>query len=299
MSIRIIKNLIKRIFFDTKAAVVAINPVDIFLSSERIPWTIGYNEYKWQLINEHVNDDNLLQEIKNNKLPIGFGKNVDERVVEYPWLFAHLNKNENTFLDAGSTFNFESLLKVNVVSNKKKFIYTFYPEQNYYSSNLISYVYGDLRDLPFKNNFFETVVCHSTLEHVDMDNSIYGYNLEQTNNGNTKNYEYLKVIKELVRVTEPGGKILLTFPFGIFENHVFFQQFDSEMVQKLVDIFEINCEVKKEFMRYENTGWIFSDEQKCNNAISYNPHTGKGQGADGAAHSRAICFIEAIRNIEA
>ena len=51
-------------------------------------------------------------------------------------------------------------------------------------------------------------------------------------------------------------------------------------------------------MRYEITGWVFSVKQECNNAFSYVPHTGNGKSADGAAHRRAICFIEAIRNIE-
>jgi ubiquinone/menaquinone biosynthesis C-methylase UbiE len=29
--------------------------------------------------------------------------------------------------------------------------------------------YGDLRVLPFKDNYFDEIVCQSTLEHIDMD----------------------------------------------------------------------------------------------------------------------------------
>ena len=110
----------------------------------------------------------------------------------------------------------------------------------------------------------------------------------------------VNVFKPFEAITKyiPKCKFLNISCAAGYGNYVFFQQFDSEMVKKMVDTLEINCEVKKEFMRYEITGWIFSDRQECNNAVSYNPHTGKGKGSDGAAHKRAICFIEAIRNLE-
>ena len=129
-----------------------------------------------------------------------------------------------------------------------------------------------------------------------MDNSMYGYELGHISDKDSKSYEYLKVITELERVTQQKGKILLTFPYGIFENHGFFQQFDKEMVQKIIDVLSSTCNCSKQFMKYEEEGWRFANENDCANAKSYNPHTGKGKGNDGAAHSRAICFIEALKH---
>ena len=270
--------------------------IEKYISNNGQPWSDGYKEYKWKNIEEGINNDQLLQGIRNNVLPEGYGKGIDERVVEYPWLIAHIKEDNNSFLDAGSTFNFEEILRVPVLKKKEKYIYTFYPETNNYSKDRISYVYGDLRNLPLKNNFFDTVVCHSTLEHIDMDNSMYGYELGHISDKDSKSYEYLKVITELERVTQQKGKILLTFPYGIFENHGFFQQFDKEMVQKIIDVLSSTCNCSKQFMKYEEEGWRFANENDCANAKSYNPHTGKGKGNDGAAHSRAICFIEALKH---
>jgi len=206
--------------------------IDSHLSGNKIPWSLGYHEYKWKNIEEGINNEQVLDGIRNNSLPVGYGKGIDERVVEYPWLMANLAAGKKSFLDAGSTFNFEEILKVPVIQEKDKYIYTFYPESNNYSKDRISYIYGDLRNLPFKNNFFQTVVCHSTLEHIDMDNSMYGYELGQIKDKSNKSYEYLKVIAELERVTENNGLILLTFPYGVFENHGFFQQFDKKWLIK-------------------------------------------------------------------
>src|SRR3954452_702969 len=53
-------------------------------------------------------------------------------------------------------------------------IVTLAPEAAAYWSRGISYVYGDLRDLPYRDGYFDTVVCISAVEHVGMDNSVYG-----------------------------------------------------------------------------------------------------------------------------
>jgi Methyltransferase domain len=289
---RIIKKIIKKIGFGFKAEAVVLNPIDIYLSSERIPWTEGYNEYKWKLINEGVNSNEILHDFSNGNLPSSYGIGVDERVIEYPWLISQIPQNEGKFLDAGSTFNFNEIINLPILENKETYIYTFYPESNNYASKRISYVYGDLRSLPFKDSFFDTVVCHSTLEHIDMDNSMYGYELAHVEDVKIKSYEYLKVINELIRVASKAGKVLLSFPYGKFENHGFFQQFDSEMVKKIEDTAQDTCTLKKSFVTYKITGWEFCKQEECDDAVSYNPHTGKGKGNDNAAHSRAICFLE-------
>jgi SAM-dependent methyltransferase len=296
MLIRRIKNKIKRIVCKSKSEIVTLNPIDIFLKSNSIPWSEGYSEYKWKLINDSIYDAAILKQFEEENIENGYGRNMDERVIEYPWLFSHLLKEKGTFLDAGSTFNFEEIISHPILENKDIHIYTYYPEPNNFASKRISYTYGDLRVLPFKNNFFDQVVCHSTLEHIDMDNSMYGYELSHVEDVKNKSFEYLKVINELVRVAKPNGKVFLTFPYGKFENHGFFQQFDAEMVEKIEEAVLPFCSIKKSFAKYLHTGWVFSTQAECNDALSYNPHTGKGKGNDNAAHSRAICFLEITKN---
>jgi hypothetical protein len=267
-----------------------------YLAGNREPWSEGYAEYKASQIMTVISDSALLQQVREGKLPKGFGHRLDERIVEYVWIFAHLKNTSTRFLDAGSTFNFEYLVNHPLIASKESYIYTYYPENPSFPEKRISYIYGDLRSLPFKDNFFEEVVCQSTIEHVDMDNSIYGYDLPAQHKPQEKSYDYLKVIAEIVRVTQASGQLLLTFPYGKFENHGFFQQFDAEMVSKITTLFEQAGSYKTTFFQYKPQGWEFATQETCKEAESYNPHTGMGKKDDGAAHSRAICCLQFIKN---
>jgi SAM-dependent methyltransferase len=264
-----------------------------FFESGQIPWSVGYVAHKEESIFNNISNESLLVEISNKSLPVNFGYRLDERVVEYPWIFSQLEKETSIFLDAGSTFNFDYLLDHPLISTKEKYIYTFYPEDKSYNDKKVSYVYGDLRELPFKDGFFEEIVCQSTIEHIDMDNSMYGYDLKSTlDEVKLKSYEYLKVIEELLRVLKPNGQLLLTFPYGKFENHGFFQQFDNEMVGKITDKMELIGNCDSTFFKYLPDGWVMASQEDCNDSESFNPHTQIGKKDDFAAHSRAICCLK-------
>jgi SAM-dependent methyltransferase len=257
------------------------------------PWSYGYLDARWFLIYKSIRSQNVLDKFKKDETPSEFAIGFDERTVEYPWIFSKIAGCGNkTVLDAGSTFNYSEIISHPLLAKSNLNIFTFYPEEFNFIKNRVSYQFGDLRELPYKDNFFDLVICQSTIEHIDMDNSIYGYELEKHNNPNIKSYEYLKVINELARVLKSKGKLLLTFPYGKFENHGFFQQFDEEMVSKICHIFNELGEPSTSYIQYQSTGWKFSNAEFCKGSTSYNPHTGVGKGADGAAHSRAICCIE-------
>jgi SAM-dependent methyltransferase len=280
-----------------KANKLKANRIKKYLQNQQVPWSEGYQDFKQQTIEKNINDNSLLNQLSNKKLPNNYGFRLDERIVEYAWIFAHLKKEKTIFLDAGSTFNFDYLLNHPIIQNKEKYIYTYYPETPSFYEKRISYIYGDLRELPFKNDYFEEIVCQSTIEHIDMNNSIYGYDLAPIQKEITqKSYEYLKVISEIIRVLKPNGTLLLTFPYGKFENHGFFQQLDKEMLDRILEEFAKYGIYQNTFFNYLSTGWVFSTQIDCDNAESYNPHTGNGKKEDGAAHSRAICCINFTKN---
>ncbi len=269
----------------------------VYNNSSKKPWSYGYLDIRWDLTEKNIRNENLLKSFADNNIPNGFGIALDERIVEYPWIFSRLSKNKGTkILDAGSTFNFPEIVSLESIKNKELSIYTFYPESINFINNRISYAFGDLRDMPFKDNFYEEVVCLSTIEHVDMDNSIYGYELEKIKDLKVKSYEYLKVIDELIRVLKPNGKLLLTFPYGKFENYGFFQQFDAEMTNRIFEKLSTFGVVKDDYILYSQSGWQFKTAAECDDSLSYNPHTGQGKGTDGAAHCRCVCCIEFIKN---
>ena len=78
--------------------------------------------------------------------------------------------------------------------------------------------------------------------------------------------------------------------------HGFFQQFDSEMVNRILQKINSNGTSDTNYYLYAGNAWNFSNENETKDAESYNPHTGIGKKDDFAAHSRAICCIKFIKN---
>lgn len=275
-----------------KTSITKQQQIDQYIDNGRIPWSKGYIEYKTTEIERVISDNQLITDVRKGVLPSEFGVGLDERIVEYLWLFSKLDNNKSYLLDAGSTLNFPYLIEHKKIEIKKTVILTFAPESHKFNDKGVSYVYADLRDMPLKDNLFDVVISQSTIEHIDMDNSIYGYDIENSSKEEQKSYEYIGAIKEMIRVLKHSGKLLLTFPYGKFENHGFFQQFDSEMVDRILEILKDIGDYKLTFFRYTSEGWVISDQKSCNDTVSFNPHTGKGKLDDGAAHCRCVCCID-------
>jgi hypothetical protein len=73
----------------------------------------------------------------------------------------------------GSIFNFREIAGHLKVSGKHMTILTLVLESRAFWQRGISYHYGDLRRLPFRNNWFDEISTISTLGYVGMDNRIY------------------------------------------------------------------------------------------------------------------------------
>jgi hypothetical protein len=255
--------------------------INSFIKKGMVPWSLGYIEYRDAQIERALNGGPV--DVSN------WGRGLDERIVEIPWTLENLSSQNSRLLDAGSTLNHDFILDHPKIKNKDLTICTYFPEAYARYQQRISYVYQDLRQLNFKDEWFDEVVCVSTLEHIDMDNRIYGYDSGAGSTG--KSYEYLTVLEELLRVLARQGKLLLTFPFGKYENHGFFQQLDEEMLGRLLDVLRTRGHFNTSFFKYEKAGWRVSAMEMCKESESFNPHTGHGKKEDGAAHSRSICCV--------
>ncbi|MBL0742456.1 class I SAM-dependent methyltransferase [Chryseolinea lacunae] len=261
--------------------------INQYLTQGRVAWTTGYWEYRQDEIKKAIANASW-----NDVAVKNTGVGLDERIIEFPWIINHLRREASELLDAGSTLNHDYILDHPLLAQKKLSICTYNPEMPSFTERRISYVYDDLRHLPFRDQHFDEAVCISTLEHIDMDNSMYGYDIPNEAQAQVKSYDYLKVVAELNRVLKPGGLLLVTVPYGKHEAHGFFQQMDAEMIGRLADTLQPFGSLELTFFKYLKEGWSRATQQECNDAESYNPHTGKGLKNDGAAHSRAICCIE-------
>src|SRR5581483_4544074 len=187
-----------------------------FVRNGMRPWTNGYLEYKQREIQRALQEKSFCAK----QLPRGYGFRLDERIIEYPWFFSRLPPGHGRLLDAGSTLNFEFVLEQPALRDKKIDICTLAPEARCFWRKGVSYMYEDLRALPYRDELFDWIVCLSTIEHVGMNNALYSGSHE---NEESRAHDYLRAVLELKRVLKFGGILYLSAPFGKAANLGWYQ----------------------------------------------------------------------------
>jgi hypothetical protein len=226
-----------------------------------------------------------------HRLPDRYGLHLDERVVEYPWVLSRLDIGERLLLDAGSTLNHQYIVDHDILAGRRIVIYTLSPEQVISRAN-VSYIYGDLRSTILRSDYFDEIICISTLEHIGMDNTLL-YS-KDTRYNEEKNEDYLSAVKEFRRLLKPSGKLLITVPYGRYENHGWLQQFDQRMIDKMIK--ELACSLNKiVYYRYLPDGWQIAEKNDCAQSSYYNIHNRSDFDPDYAAAARAVACIEIIK----
>ena len=244
-----------------------------YLKSDRRPWREGYYEYREKCLSEAVVDQTLLDTLAANRpLPAGYGYRLDARLIEIPWVLSRVRKLDGArFLDAGSAFNYDFVLTAPALKEKQTTIVTLAPEGQAFWQLGISYVFGDLRDLDFRDERFDAVACISTIEHIGMDNTMYAEGrIAQRSDPS----EFLLAVKELKRVLKSGGSLYISFPFGRYENHGWFQQFDAELVDTLISAFAPS-QFTERIYQYHPDGWQLSNREACKDCEFFDVHISK------------------------
>ena len=202
IDIRSIRDVVARIWFELTG---------------KMPWKVGYVAFR----NAYISS--VLQSKKFNEciLQESYGSGLDERAVEYPWLFSRLPEGGGRLLDAGSVLNHKFIISQEALRRKTIFISTLSPEPYSYWRFGISYIFEDLRDTCFKDDYFDWVVSLSTIEHIGLDNTLL-YTDDGSKRENLPD-AYLTAAKEYRRVLKKGGTLYLSIPFGTYKNHGWFQ----------------------------------------------------------------------------
>lgn len=215
------------------------------------PWTVEYVQLHGRLVSEVLDDPTLVQKIAAGEpLPPGYGVGFDERVVEFAWLLGQ--GLSGRVLDAGSALNHVHVLDRVLPRVEALHIVTLEPEELAFTERRVSYVYADLRDLPYRDEYFDTVVSLSTVEHIGMDNTLYGV-AQPRSEDPTRELEF--AVAELRRVA--ARRLLLTVPYGEREDHGWFRQFDRADVETLLDAVGGSASVT--VFQYSADGWEQSD----------------------------------------
>ncbi|EKD76129.1 MAG: hypothetical protein ACD_43C00217G0006 [uncultured bacterium] len=262
-----------------------------YLLRGRKPWTPGYLPYRAQQITATLQNPALMKLFANvNHLPEKYALNLDERLVEFPWILSQLPTTPGNLLDAGSTINHPFIINEPVFANKDVTIMTLAPEDKSFWQKRISYVYGDLRNVPFRSDWFDSITCISTLEHVGMNNDVYTTDVTY-HEADTKSH--LEVISEFTRILKKGGRLYLTLPYGIFKLCGFQQVFNAEMVQAVKARFAGKL-ITETYYRYTTAGWQLATAADCANCDYFNINATKEKSyeSDYAAAARAVvCLI--------
>ena len=257
--------------------------------SGRKPWTMGYSRYREMVIRDVLRDRELLDcFLHNGVLPAHYGYRLDERVVEYPWIFARLGVAGRLLLDAGSTLNFGYILDLPQLTCRSVVIYNLSPEGVVRRGN-VSYIYGDLRHTILKDECFDEIVCISTLEHVGMDNTFL-YSRDVRFN-ESKRDEYRDAIREFRRLLKPGGKLFITVPYGRYENLGWLQQFDKKMVEAVLAVFGGSASTVT-YYQYFADGWQVAEANVCAESSYFDIHHRSVYEPDYVAAARAVACIE-------
>ena len=228
---------------------------------------------------------------------MGYGRGIDERCVEYPWLLSQLPPGPARLLDAGSTLNNALLLDVPQVAEKTLHIVTLVPEADAFWQRGISYLYEDLRSLPIKEKTYDIVVTISSLEHVGCDNTFYTGDAAHVEK---RPEDFVLAARELVRVLKPGGLLLATVPYGVYQFHGAFQQFDRECLATLIASMDRAASRSLVFYRYTRDGWQVAAQEACDGSryvawvaeyMRTRQWPAPGREPDDAAAARAVACL--------
>jgi len=283
-----VKKMIKGII--TQVSLFEEILIFVYKTFGRRPWSLGYSIYKDRMIQDVL--ENQLTVFDADTLPSNYGFGIDERIVEYPWVFSRLKSDERKILDAGSALNHANILSINLLKDCKLYISTLSYEGFVNTGNAPSYIFEDLRETCYKDEFFDAVACISTLEHVGMDNTLF-YTSNQKKNENEK-YAFLGAIKELRRVLKKGGALYLTVPYGKYKNHRWFQVFDHVMIDAIKKEFSPSY-FSETYFKYEGKQWNFSSKQACRDSIYFDIHHEKGYREDYLAASQSVACLGLVK----
>jgi hypothetical protein len=249
------------------------------------PFSPGYETTKRRIIESAIDNGVLLD---GRDLPTGYGIAMDERVVEYPWLFGRL-KSVGKMLDAGSTFNHDFLLTRSPLKGADLTVMTLAPEKRCYWYLGCSYVFGDLRKTYFADGAFDTIASISTIEHIGLDNTMLYTSASEYAESNE--YGFVAAVKEFRRIIRPGGTCFISVPFGRRDSFGWYQVFDLAKVDAVVEAFQPTSH-QIDYFGYTKNGWSRGDRVLLSNATVYDVRTGKGWHSDRAAASRAIACLQ-------
>jgi SAM-dependent methyltransferase len=151
-----------------------------------------------------------------------------ERLVEIPFVFRHLPRPGVSVLDFGCS---DSVLAIQLASLGYDVVGVDlrpYP----LTHRRFRFVHGDFLAAGFPSEMFDAVVAVSAVEHCGL--GAYGDRVPREDGDR-------QVIEEMARVVRPGGRLLLTVPYGVGGSTSWYRVYDATTLHALLGGFTIDA----------------------------------------------------------
>jgi glycosyltransferase involved in cell wall biosynthesis/SAM-dependent methyltransferase len=258
---------------------------------EAEPWSPKYVEAHRDFVARELGDPALIDAFRTGALlPDRFGAGFDERVVEFPWVASRALGGR--VLDAGSALNHLHVLLGVRPRMDDLHVVTLAPEDESFPELGVSYVYADLRELPFQDGVYDRVICISTLDHLGLDNDRFGADAPVAED---PQQEAARAVYELRRVLRPGADLYLTLPVGRGDRFDWVRSFTLEELSELVDAFGASPAAVEWFRHEGPSGWRRAGRDEIGEA-RYRDHLTSGPvEADGVVAAEAVACVHLVR----
>ena len=213
---------------------------------------------------------------------------VDERPVEYAWALDRLRGLfGERLLDVGCVLN-RAWCAPQLASRFEERWYLNLAYEPLEDIGKATMLVGDARACPLPDAWFDVITCLSTLEHVGMDNSLYtGVGDRSATDAGADLWGCVEpAVVEFRRLLRPGGRLLITVPFGRSDNRGWFQVFDAERISRLREALGPGTSSVELFRVDPMQGWVRAEVDECRAAVY-------GSGVPAASAIACISFERA------
>jgi ubiquinone/menaquinone biosynthesis C-methylase UbiE len=192
--------------------------------------------------------------IKPNPLFHRSWDKLHSRCIEYPYAASKLN-DEQRILDVGTAkadkawIDWLEALPIEVHG-------TDYDEMNVPLKRM-KFTQGDVRKLPYKDNYFDAIMAVSVIEHIGL-NDAQVKAVDQPKKSDSGDVE---AVRELIRILKPGGKLIMTLPFGIMEGLILNNEARNYTIDSISKFHEIAENIELDYYEYQEKNVVMKFEE--------------------------------------
>lgn len=192
---------------------------------------------------------------------------INERIVEIPWVFMNLGLEHGKILDVGCCWSSVSMELASMGFEA----WGIDLDQLLLSHPNFKFIRGDVCRDSLPENYFDRVLAISTLEHIGL-----GHFQDAIRADGDR-----QAMRSIRRVLKPGGRLLMTVPFGRGRVTEWFRVYDSRSLAELLGPLK---PLRQDFFLEKNGHWIPSAREEA----AVMDLTDRGRPA-------AVALVEAVK----